>query len=364
VVFALVGIGMAAWAPLVPYAKARLSLHEGTLGALLLCLGVGSFVAMPLAGGLVGQFGCRKVIVGASAAMCAALPVLALADNLPLLAAALLWFGAALGIADVAMNVQAVAVEQASGRAMMSGFHAFFSIGGMAGAGGVSLLLWAGAPPFAAVLAPVGLCLAAAFLCAPQLLPKAPRGENRDALFAIPSGVVLAIGCLCFVAFLTEGAMLDWSGVFLVTTLGVSTAGAGLGYAVFSVAMAVGRVSGDRIVNMLGPRSVLVSGALCAMAGLLLASFTAAWCVALTGFALVGFGAANIVPILYSTLGRQNSMPTNLAISTVSTLGYAGIFTGPALIGGVAHALSLGSAFVVIAALLLCVAASVRALSL
>jgi hypothetical protein len=86
--------------------------------------------------------------------------------------------------------------------------------------------------------------------------------------------------------------------------------------------------------------------------------------VALTGFALVGFGAANIVPILYSTLGRQNSMPTNLAISTASTLGYAGIFTGPALIGGVAHALSLGSAFVVIAALLLCVAASVRALSL
>jgi predicted MFS family arabinose efflux permease len=277
-----------------------------------------------------------------------------------LLGLILLGFGAALGVFDVAMNVQAVMVEKASGRAIMSGFHAFFSLGGMCGAGGVSFLLWLGASPLAASVAAIGICLIALFAAVPGLLPRSERRPVAQGLsrFAMPSGLVLAIGCLCFVAFLVEGAMLDWSGVFLVTFGGMSGAAAGLGYAIFSVAMTLGRLTGDRIVLRFGPRHVLVGSALCAMCGLAWVVFKAHGAASLAGFALVGFGSANIVPILYSALGRQSVMPANLAISTAATLGYAGILAGPAVIGAIARLYSLGTAFLLVASLLLCVAAS------
>jgi predicted MFS family arabinose efflux permease len=192
------------------------------------------------------------------------------------------------------------------------------------------------------------------------LLPKAAKSGGRTVLFVRPSGLVLGVGCLCFVAFLTEGAILDWSGVFLVGARGVNSAGAGLGYAVFSVAMASGRLVGDRIVRALGRRGVLAGGALCAAAGLMLVVTVAQPWVSLVGFAMVGFGAANIVPILYSVLGRQHAMPANLAISTAATLGYAGILAGPALIGWIASQSSLNAGFGFVAALLLLVALSAR----
>jgi len=359
IAFGIVGVGMAAWAPLVPYAKARLDIDDGTLGGLLLCLGIGSMASMPAAGILAGRFGCRWVISVATLGLCAALPGLASANNVVFLGVILLGFGAALGVVDVAMNVQAVMVEAASGRAMMSGFHAFFSLGGMFGAGGVSLLLWLGASPVKASAVALCVCLIALVAAAPGLLPRSEirqvaRGVPR---FAMPSGLVLAIGVLCFVAFLVEGAMLDWSGVFLVTFGGMSGAAAGLGYAIFSVAMTLGRLTGDGTVRKFGPRRVLVSSALCAMCGLAWVVFIARGAASLAGFALVGFGSANIVPVLYSALGRQSVMPPNLAISAAATLGYAGILAGPAVIGAIARLYSLDTAFLLVAALLLCVAA-------
>jgi predicted MFS family arabinose efflux permease len=360
IAFGLVGIGMAAWAPLVPYAKARLGIDDATLGGLLLCLGIGSLAAMPGAGFLAGRFGCRSVMSVATLGLCAALPGLASANNVVVLGAILLGFGAALGVFDVAVNVQAVRVEKASGRAIMSGFHAFFSLGGMFGAGGVSLLLWLGESPLTASIAALCVCLIALVAAAPGLLPKSERRQvaKGGARFVRPTGLVLAIGSLCFVAFLVEGAMLDWSGVFLVTFGGMSSAAAGLGYATFSVAMTLGRMTGDRVVRKFGPHPVLVGSALCAMCGLFWVVFIARGWESLAGFALVGFGSANIVPILYSALGRQRVMPPNLAISAAATLGYAGILAGPALIGAIARFYSLGIAYLLVAGLLLCIATS------
>src|SRR5262245_36685834 len=142
VVLFVAGLAMAAWAPLVPYAKARLGVDEATLGLLLLALGAGSLMTMPLTGGVASRYGCRRVILLASAAACASLPLLAHLESLPAMAMALLVFGAAVGAIDVAVNIQAVIVEKASGRALMSGFHGFFSIGGIAGAASMSGLLW------------------------------------------------------------------------------------------------------------------------------------------------------------------------------------------------------------------------------
>lgn len=356
--FFLAGFAMAAWAPLVPYAKARAGLDDGALGVLLLCLGAGSLVAMPLAGALTQRLGCRRVVVAAGLAASMALPVLATGASFAGLAAALFLFGAGIGAIDVAVNIQAVMVERAGGRPMMSGFHGFFSVGGMVGAGGVSLLLWLGATPLAAVLvaAAVNLGLLAGF--ARGLIA---RGGGAGApLFALPRGRIVLIAVLCFVVFLAEGAMLDWSAVFLTAARGVDPSRAGLGYAAFALAMTIGRLSGDRIVARLGGPVVMLTGAVTAAFGLALAVLVAAPGAAVAGFAMVGLGASNIVPVLYSVLGRQTAMPAPLAVAAVTSVGYAGILAGPALIGFVAAASSLGLAFALVALSLVVVALSAR----
>src|ERR1700730_7881438 len=152
IVFFIAGFGMAAWAPLVPFAKIRANIDDGLLGLLLLCLGVGSIVAMPLAGALAARLGCRLVIAFSTGLLCLTLPLLASVSALPQLVASLLIFGAGVGCLDVSMNIQAVIVERASGQTMMSGFHGLFSLGGIAGAAGITLLLRAGTAPLAAVL--------------------------------------------------------------------------------------------------------------------------------------------------------------------------------------------------------------------
>ncbi len=147
IAFFIGGFAVSAWAPLIPFAKRKLALDDGQLGLMLLCLGVGSVLLMPLAGGLAARFGCRRAILVAGMAICLSLPALMLAPSVPLLALVLAVFGASLGVLDVVMNVQAVIVERASGRAMMSGFHGMYSVGGIAGAGGVAWRArWRSAP--------------------------------------------------------------------------------------------------------------------------------------------------------------------------------------------------------------------------
>jgi MFS family permease len=362
IAFFITGFAMAAWAPLVPFAKARSGMNDGVLGLLLLCLGIGSIVTMPLAGALTARMGCRRVIIVSTLIVCLALPILAQASSLPLLVAALLLFGAGLGALDVSMNIQAIIVERASGYPMMSGFHGLFSVGGIVGAAGVTALLSAGASPFTATLVVVGGIALALTKAAPHLLRYGGRSEGP--IFAFPRGVVLYIGGLCFILFLTEGAVLDWSAVFLTSARGVDASYAGLGYAAFALTMTIGRLSGDRIVQHFGNANIIVFGGICAAAGFVLATYVPSWQVALLGYALVGAGCSNIVPILFTSVGRQTAMPENVAVPAITTLGYAGILLGPAAIGLVAHVASLPAAFLILALMLIAVAASGRLLTL
>jgi len=354
VAFFIAGFGIAAWAPLVPYAKARAGLDEGTLGLLLLCLGVGSILAMPMAGILATRFGCRRVAVGGTLLICAALPLLATVSSIPALIGALFMFGAGLGTVDSTVNLQAVIVERASGKTMMSGFHGLFSLGGIVGAAGVSALLGFGVSPLGAMLVVVVLLLIALCKAAPHMLPYG--SESSGPAFAVPHGIVLFIGAMCFIVFLAEGAALDWSAVFLAQERGIDTAYAGLGYAAFALTMTVGRLTGDAIVHRLGATRVLVFGGLTAAGGLFLATFAPSWELALVGYALLGAGCSNIVPVLYTAVGKQTVMPESVAVPAITTLGYAGILAGPAVIGLIAHGSSLSFAFGLMAVLLVAVA--------
>jgi predicted MFS family arabinose efflux permease len=358
--FLTAGLAMSAWAPLVPFAKERLALGEGPLGLLLLCLGAGSLLAMPLTGALAARFGCRAVVLWSALLVCLALPGLALAATPLQLGLVLFIFGASLGTMDVAMNVQAVIVEKACGGALMSGFHGMFSVGGVAGAGGMALLLWLGIGPLGACLTVVALVALLLWRASPDLLHQPEARDDDTPHFVMPHGAVIFIGALCFIVFLAEGAMLDWSAVFLTAARGMEEGRAGLGYAAFAIAMTVGRLSGDRVVGRFGGRRVLLAGGLCAAAGFFTAVASPTPAVALAGFVLVGLGASNIVPILFTAAGNQRAMPASLAIAAITTIGYAGILSGPALIGFVAHLSSLNVAFAALGGALLMVAASSR----
>ena len=324
VAFLVVGLATAGWAPLVPYAKLRIGLDDAGLGLVLLAPGAGALAAMPLAGLAAQHLGTRAVTLGGGLLFCAMLPLLALAPGVASLVVALAVFGAALGTVDIAMNAQAVVVERASGRPLMSGFHGMYSLGGLVGAAVASLLLYAGLAPAlgAAVLAVAagGLLLAHAG----WMLPRAPAAGPG---FVVPHGRLALLGALCFVSFLAEGAVLDWSAVLL-----------------------------RRWPPVLALR---LGGGLAAFGFLALAALP--WTAAgLAGCALIGLGAANIVPVLFGAAGRMPGMAPGPAISAAATPGYLGLLLGPALIGLAAQASTLPLALALVALLLAGVAAAAR----
>ena len=357
--FFVSGQAAATWAPLVPYAKTRLAIDDATLGLVILCLGIGSMATMPLAGWLTGRLGCRAVVSIGLVAMACALPTVALAPSLAALAVAVAVFGAAIGVLDVAMNTQAVLVEDRSGRALMSGIHAFYSLGGAVGAGAMTALLELGVGPVRATLASAALALVLFALSLPDLLPQS-GGESARRL-ARPDRIALLLGTLCMASFLAEGAIADWGALFLQVEHGFASRDGGLAYGVFASAMVVGRLLGDRIVRRLGGVRVVATGGMLAASGYGLAIVAVPADLELAAFALIGLGAANIVPVLISATGRKSSMPGGLAIATVITLGYGGVLLGPAVLGGVAQLSSLSTAFLIVAALLVAVALSARA---
>lgn len=344
------GFGCASWAPMVPMLKARLALTEDVLGMLLLCVGVGSLLTMPLSGAAAGKWGCRRVLVTTGIFYGMVLVLLSMVQSVYMLVPLVLLLGALMGTVDVVVNVLAVIVEKKSGKRLMSGMHAFWSIGGFAGAGIFSVWLSAGLNHFQAALIAWGIILVLLAVFRPHLMTTG--GEKRDgSILAIPRGIVIFIGMVAFVSFLVEGAVMDWGGVFLTSVKHFDMSMAGVGFTVFSAAMLIMRLTGDWVVNRLGGGVVTIGGAVLAGAGfVLLIAAPVAWLL-YVGFFIIGIGSANIVPVFYSLMGKQKVMPVNQAVSAVSTLGYLGILMGPAVIGFVANSTSLYVSFGLLGAL-------------
>ena len=225
-VFFIAGFAMGVWAPLVPYAQHRLQLDAGMLGLLLLCLGSGSLITMLFSGKLTSRFGCRAMIIAGALMACVALPLLATTDSLPVMIASLLLFGAGVGLTDVTVNIQGALVEQQSDVPLMSGFHGLFSVGGIVGAAGGSLVLGAGMSPLAMVVSAVLLILVILILALRYLLPFASHEEQQNSAFRLNLRLILMAG-MCLLCFLAEGAMLDWSGIWLTEQRGLAIEHAG-----------------------------------------------------------------------------------------------------------------------------------------
>lgn len=347
--FLVAGFGMACWAPLVPFARARLGIDDGTLGVLLLCLGIGSALAMFFTGALSARFGSKPVIIAGGFGIALTLPLLAVATTPFTLGLALLAFGVCLGSIDVAMNISAVEVERAASRPLMSGFHALYSIGGFCGSGLMTLMLSFSLTPVTGTLASAALIVIAMVVTAPRLVKTASL--KGGPLFEFPRGLVLLLAGLAAAIFLAEGAILDWSALLITQANLVDVAQGGLGYMLFAVAMTAGRLAGDTIIARVGDAPVLVWGGLLAVLGLVMLLLSPVPMIAMSGFVLIGLGASNIVPVLFRRAGSQTIMPSGLAIATVTTVGSAGVLIGPAVIGFVAQGVGLRAAFWMLVAL-------------
>ncbi|UCB32947.1 MFS transporter (plasmid) [Duffyella gerundensis] len=361
-IFFVAGLGMASWAPLIPFVKNRLNADDATLGLLLFCIAAGAMLMMPFTGRLIARFSYRLIILCCCIALALILPLLLIGTSLGVLAVLLLCFGAANGILDVTMNAQAIVVEQASGEARMSGFHGFYSLGSIAGAGGVSMLLGANLPPImAAALIAAGVLLLA-LMAFPQLLRRrhAHRAQQQGVLQALCHRVVLIVAVLCFFIFLIEGAMLDWSAIFMATERGMALHHAGFGFAIYSIAVAIGRLYGDRIINHVGGTKVLTGGGLLAAGALSVLLVSTSVPLALGAIFFIGLGLANIIPLLFTTAGNQPELSADVAIPAVTLVGYSGLLAGPALIGFSAHWVGLSATFVAGVFILLAVALSAR----
>ncbi|HEY9130421.1 MAG TPA: MFS transporter [Dyella sp.] len=359
-IFLLSGIAMSAWAPMVPYAKSRLGLDDAQLGLILLAFGGGSILSMPLTGWLVHHVGMRKVIVGAGVALCTVPPLLAWAPTANVLIFGLLYFGMALGAINVAMNAHAVEVERSDGRALMSGFHGLFSLGGLTGAAAVSALLATGLPLLACSAAVSTVLAAIVVSQRDKLLDHVHDEAAERPPLRLPGTMAVLLGLLCFASFMAEGSMLDWSALFLRDFRDVAASAAGIGYACFSIAMASGRLIGDRMIQRLGPVRMVRFGAALAAAGFAVVAVVPWATASLIGFVLIGLGASNIVPVMFSAAGRLPGASPAMSLAAVTVLGYAGLLIGPALIGFISNASSLAWAMVFLAGLLVVVMASAR----
>lgn len=346
------------WFVRIPAVQDALGLSNATLGLVLLGMPAGAIMTMPVAGALVARFGSRQVAVVGALVDCVAVALLGFTSSAAVLAATLFLFGVGNGAMDVGMNAQGVVVERGYGRPIMSSFHAWFSIGGIAGAlfGGLMAGRGVGVGPH---LLGVGLAgavatLATARLLLPATAERASDDEHHLSLRA-PRPVVV-LGLIAFCAMLAEGAMADWTAVYL-RDIGAGAGLAATGYAVFSVTMTLGRLAGDRVTAALGGARLVQAGGLVAAAGLLLTVIVHRTLAALAGFALVGAGVATIAPIVYSTAGRSRGVAPGTAIAAATTIGYLGFMAGPPLIGLVAGLVTLRWALLVVVVLLLAMVA-------
>lgn len=344
--FGLLGLLTGVWGAHIPSVQQRHGLDEAGLAGALFALAAGAVASLFVAGRLIGALGVRRAAGLSGVAMAALLATALWWPSLPLLVAALVVMGMALSLHDVAINAEGTALERDSGRALMGQLHGMFSVGAMAGAALVALLLhlgWPAAVQFAVVGGGLGVAVLSAASGLRQA-PSTPASPEFGTRFAWPRGRLLWIGLLILAGLLAEGAMYDWSVLYLKQHTGLTQDRAALGYAAFAGAMAVGRFGIDRLRHRFSDPTLLASGALLATAGMAGALLAPHPVGTITGFALTGAGLAPVVPLLYTAASRVPGPTPAAALAAASSIGYAGMLIGPPLIGVAAEFTSLATA--------------------
>lgn len=349
-IFIALGVTTGAWAAALPGLQTMVALSNRQLSLALLAVSIGAVAATLVAGVWAPRLGTGRATAGASLALAGIMTLPPLVANLWQFTAVAVLFGLAFGFTDVSLNGHASEVERRWGKAIMSSFHGAFSLGGLAGAALGGLLATQGFGPTGQMMIPAALVGCLVIGAAIGLGPGS-SGERRKASAA---GSVNSTWVLAFIALfglMIEGAMVDWSAIYLATVVRVSEGAAAAGFAIFSVTMSIGRLTGDYAVRAIGARLTVIGGGAVAALGLALVVAFPAFVPVNLGFALVGLGLSNVTPTVFSAAGRLGPTPA-AGMARVVSLGYVGFISGPPLIGGIASVFDLrvGLGILVIAA--------------
>ncbi|MCS3739665.1 MULTISPECIES: MFS transporter [unclassified Rhizobium] len=353
--FLINGFIVGCWAPKIPEFAERLQLSKFQLGLMILVLGVGSLTLMPIAGSQIARYGSKLVAQIAAVCLLPALLALTLAPNVVTGAISIFLFGGFMGAMDVAMNANAVAVEQSMRRSIMSSCHAFWSLGGLIGAGLGGLLIATVGVLWHAVIA-TSLAALVLGLAWNMILADPPHPDEKKEKLRLPmEPLPWLIGLMALFSMVPEGAVLDWGALYLRQELGASVALSGFGFAAFSLTMAVMRFGGDLVRDRLGGVMTLRICTLFAISGMLLAAFAPNAETAILGFALCGIGISNMVPIAFSAAGNIPGLRAGIGLSVVTTMGYSGMLVAPSAIGFVAEHIGFSVVFMALPVLLVVV---------
>ncbi|WP_153797263.1 MFS transporter [Foetidibacter luteolus] len=354
VFFFLAGFCFASWASRIPNIQQKLQLSEGGLGTVLLSLPVGLMVSLPFSGVLVSKFGSRKIVILAALLYACTLPFLGLVAEVWQLSLTLFFFGFFGNLFNISVNTQAVGIETIYGRSIMASFHGLWSLAGFSGGSIGTLMVSSDISPFAHFCIVSSAEILTVIVTCKYLLFSDAKHAKKQPLFVMPDSFLLKLGLIAFCCMICEGTMFEWSGVYLKKAVQASPELVPLGLTAFMSTMAAGRFTGDWLSEKLGKKTMIQMSGLVIAAGFLLAVFFPYVITTISGFLLVGIGVSSVVPLVYGTAGRSKTMPSGMAIASVSSIGYSGFLFGPPLIGFIAEASNLRWSFAVIALLGFC----------
>ncbi|HEY8576149.1 MAG TPA: MFS transporter [Devosia sp.] len=339
-IFFLQPIAFGAWLPRIPEVQTALGLGPAALALALLGLPCGTLLTLPFAGPLVGRIGARAAIISGFVFYTAAVSLPALAPDPALLFVALMLAGSSISFVELGLNVQADAVEKGTGATIMTTSHGFWSVGIMVGSllgsamAGIDISAQWAIPLVAFLVLPIALLVANRLPVYPEP-PQAP-GEQRSA-WALPSWALLGICFFVFGVTMTEGAMADWSAIFLRDALGAEGGLVGLGYSVFAMMVAAGRFGGDTLKRRFGAVTTARICGVLAVAGAALLYIAPNEAIALVAFAIIGVGVSVAFPLAVTGAAGIGDRAASANVAVLSFVALLGFLVGPPVIGFVAE---------------------------
>ena len=351
VVFFINGAIFGSWFSNIPFVQSKLGLSEGLLSIAFLSLSIGALFTLIITGWLIKRFGSKIIIIISTLSFCMSILLPFLSDNFIMFILSMFAMGMINGAMDVSMNTQAVCIEKKYKKPVMSSIHAFFSLGGLISAGIVKITHTLNIGTMTYIIF-ASIILGTAGMSVFKWLLKSGNDSNTGSgdapVFALPTGPLIGLSVLMFLAFSSEGSIGDWSAVYLSRNLKVDEGTAAIGYAAFSLMMVAGRISGDYLVKWFGTvRFIRISTGIASI-GLGVALFIGNPVFSIIAFGFVGLGMSNVVPVLFSAAGRVDGIDPGYGIASTATLGYFGLLAGPAIIGFTAEMFSLSIALFII----------------
>ena len=353
-VFAVNSVFLGSWITRLPDIQEKIQIGEGDLGLALLGLPLGSVSAMHFISYFIQKYGAGRVsvFIGIVFCMISTLPVFA-TSHLGLFFI-LVAVGISTGSMDIAMNASAAIVEKQQNRAVMSSCHGFWSLGGMLGAASTSILAGFAVPAKNQMIVLAILLILTLWYLSDVLFRIEEQSERKNKVFVFPKGILVNLALVAFCIMLGESAIMDWSTIYLRKSLNTEIMMAGMGFAGFSMTMAIGRFYGDILITKWGTRKLILTGLLIGITGVVIALIINNSITAILGFTFAGFGFSCLVPAVYISSAKVPGISAGEGLASVASLGYFGLFVGPPTIGVIAerHGLNIGLGIVVILLLL------------